>query len=51
MTQQFDLFRKAPERTGPAQDDEADYPYRFMPPWLQELTRQDAERREREKSK
>lgn len=33
-------------RTGPAGDDEADYPYRFMSPWLQALVRADAEKRD-----
>lgn len=47
---QLDLWAPpAPvERTGPAGDDEAAYPYRFMSPELQRLTREDAQRRLKE---
>lgn len=45
MREQLDLLAPI-ERKGPAQDDEADYPYRFMSPALKALTRADAERRQ-----
>lgn len=46
---QLDLWPpKAAKRTGPAGDDEAAYPYRFMSSELQRLTREDAARREKD---